>query len=311
MSEVMSEKPAIDMPEVYALARELLGSAQVRVSPVGTDGMETHAYRVASHDRVGCLRVGRSIRGFAKDRWAHEMLGDRVAVPRVYEIGELDDHRAFCLSDWAPGTTLQDITAAEVDRVMPQVFDAWSIIADCTIDGITGYGDFDPTGFAAPYTSWQECLRAPAENVASWDPAWTAPRSTQLGDLLEVYERLVDRCPGDRRLVHGDWGANNLLVADGQVTGILDWEAAAIGDPLYDVAKRFWQTWPPVITFMTRQAAYCDALFGDSPGYRDRVLCYDLHLGLHEINAALADGDYEFADWAFRRCIELVQQQAM
>jgi hygromycin-B 4-O-kinase len=301
-------KPEVDLREVRALASHLLGRDKVRVSPVGTEGMETHAYRIAGDDRIGCLRIGRSTRGFAKDRWAYEMLGDQVAVPQVWEIGEIDEDRAFCLSDWIPGKTLQDASAAAVDLVMPAVFGAWSIIADCNIEGIAGYGDFDPASHTAPYESWHELLRAAADKAASWDTAWTASRAGQLGDVLDVYERLVDRCPGDRRLVHNDWGANNLLVADGRVSGILDWEAAAIGDPLYDVAKRFWETWPLVVVCMTRQAAYCDAVFGDLPGYRDRVLCYDLHLGLHEIDAALADGDRQFADWAFRRCIELIQQ---
>ena len=46
----------------------------------------------------------------------------------------------------------------------------------------------------------------------------------------------------------------------------------------------------------------------DQPGYRDRARCYDLHHGLHSIDAALADGDHTFADWAFRRSLELVQE---
>ncbi|MEQ7007430.1 phosphotransferase [Actinopolymorpha sp. B17G11] len=273
-----------------------------------TEGEETHAYRVASRERVGCLRIGRSTRGFAKDHWAHEMLGDRVSVPRIWEIGQLDDKRAFCLSEWIPGATLQDLTAAEVEQALPAVFDAWSIIAGCDVENISGYGTFDPETQVAAHETWHGLLRAPADKAASWDSAWTAPRSGQLAELLDTYTALVGRCPGERRLVHGDWGSNNLLVADGRVAAVLDWEDAAIGDPLQDVGKRFWATWPPVTTCVTLQAAYCEARFGDVPGYRDRVLCYDLHRGLDGIGAALADGAHTWADWAFRRCLELVQQ---
>jgi prepilin-type processing-associated H-X9-DG protein len=35
---------------------------------------------------------------------------------------------------------------------------------------------------------------------------------------------------------HGDFQTNNVLFADGRVTGVVDWELAGIGDPLLDVA---------------------------------------------------------------------------
>ena len=37
-------------------------------------------------------------------------------------------------------------------------------------------------------------------------------------------------------LLHGDYWAQNLLWEQGRITGVLDWEDAAIGDPLSDVA---------------------------------------------------------------------------
>jgi hygromycin-B 4-O-kinase len=303
----MGRQPDLNGLDISALAKELLGSDCVVLSLVQTEGMETHAYRVASSGRVGCLRIGRSTWGFTKDRWAHEMLGDRVPVPRIWELGVLDDEYAFCLSEWMPGQTLQDLTTTEVERALPAVFDAWSVIAGWDVEHISGFGDFDAETQLAPYGSWHEFLQAPALKATSWESAWTQPRSRQLAELLDTYNALIGQCPDERRLVHGDWGSNNLLVADGRVTAVLDWENAATGDPLYDVATRFWTTWPPVTTCMTPQASYCDALFGDQPGYRDRARCYDLHRGLHSIDAALAHGDHAFADWAFRRSYELAQ----
>jgi len=38
-------------------------------------------------------------------------------------------------------------------------------------------------------------------------------------------------------LLHGDYWPQNLLWQHGQIGGILDWEDAAIGDPLSDVAQ--------------------------------------------------------------------------
>jgi aminoglycoside phosphotransferase (APT) family kinase protein len=39
---------------------------------------------------------------------------------------------------------------------------------------------------------------------------------------------------------HGDWLDGNLLAAGGEVTGIVDWEAAHRGDPLREVARAAW-----------------------------------------------------------------------
>jgi hygromycin-B 4-O-kinase len=136
---------------------------------------------------------------------------------------------------------------------------------------------------------------------------WASAREAELGIVFDTYERLDDRIPPEHRLVHGDWGANNLLVADGRITGILDWEATTLGDPLRDVAGRFWATWPPAVTCMTRQAAYAERHLGHLPHYRDRVLHHDLGTGLSEIGEALTDGDEQFADWALTRCLELLE----
>ena len=37
-------------------------------------------------------------------------------------------------------------------------------------------------------------------------------------------------------LVHGDFGLHNLLIEDGRLTGVVDWELASIGSPAIDVA---------------------------------------------------------------------------
>lgn len=39
---------------------------------------------------------------------------------------------------------------------------------------------------------------------------------------------------------HGDWGDGNLLAQRGTVTGVVDWEAAHVGDPLRDLSRAAW-----------------------------------------------------------------------
>lgn len=56
----------------------------------------------------------------------------------------------------------------------------------------------------------------------------------------DLAHRFADLPPptGDA-LVHGDFGGKNLLVAGGRLAGILDWEAACTGSPLWDVGHFF------------------------------------------------------------------------
>lgn len=45
----------------------------------------------------------------------------------------------------------------------------------------------------------------------------------------------------ERVLLHGDYHFSNALLADGQISGIIDWEYAALGDPRWDVANAYSQ----------------------------------------------------------------------
>ena len=38
------------------------------------------------------------------------------------------------------------------------------------------------------------------------------------------------------KLIHGDFTIDNVLIQDGEITGIIDWGSAAFGDPRFDVA---------------------------------------------------------------------------
>ncbi len=60
------------------------------------------------------------------------------------------------------------------------------------------------------------------------DPAWRAVRA-----------RLLERRPeqhGPTVVMHGDFRLSNLLVNDGRITAVLDWELCTIGDAMVDLA---------------------------------------------------------------------------
>jgi hygromycin-B 4-O-kinase len=90
---------------------------------------------------------------------------------------------------------------------------------------------------------------------------------------------LLNICPEDRSLVHGDYGFDNVLAADGRITAVLDWPNAQYGDFLYDVAwLDFWQS-----GFAFRDL--CAAHYGERgiavPNYAERILCYQCAIALN------------------------------
>ncbi|MEQ8860868.1 MAG: phosphotransferase [Pseudomonadales bacterium] len=63
------------------------------------------------------------------------------------------------------------------------------------------------------------------------------PQDPEWNDLREHLRALGDTASAESpTLLHGDFWPENLLWQDGAVTAVLDWEDAALGDPLSDVA---------------------------------------------------------------------------
>jgi len=67
--------------------------------------------------------------------------------------------------------------------------------------------------------------------------------------------------PQRRTIVHGDFRMGNMIVADGHLVGVLDWEMAAPGDPLVDVCWNFIPLWtlaevdePPLLDLYASRA---------------------------------------------------------
>lgn len=81
--------------------------------------------------------------------------------------------------------------------------------------------------------------------VRRWTRQLEASRSRELPATEELGRRLSEGSPdspGQESLVHGDYKFNNTLVLPGsaqgtaRITAVLDWEMAALGDPLTDLA---------------------------------------------------------------------------
>jgi aminoglycoside phosphotransferase (APT) family kinase protein len=81
-----------------------------------------------------------------------------------------------------------------------------------------------------------------ARQLSTWYQSWTTATNRACYDDDRAHtlhatlsERIPDSSPA--RLVHGDYGPHNtLFVSSGEISAVLDWEIATLGDPLVDLA---------------------------------------------------------------------------
>lgn len=88
-----------------------------------------------------------------------------------------------------------------------------------------------------PTDSDRSTLYADPGSQRTW---LTQPAPPETGDVgRTIWPNLIEQFshyrPGPQRIVHGDYHPGNVLSTRGQVTGVIDWEAAMLGPPAYDV----------------------------------------------------------------------------
>ena len=163
-------------------------------------------------------------------------VGIPVAEPVVYCDDRAVCERHFYVMGKVPGRALYTGTDTaewlDVDarrRVGPSFISVLAALH--RVDpGDVGLGDLGrPTGYVArQLTTWYGSWVASAEAADYDDPR-----------VHELHDRLMAELPdgGPARVVHGDYGVHNTMVgADGELTAVLDWEIATLGDPLADFA---------------------------------------------------------------------------
>src|SRR5207237_4791890 len=92
--------------------------------------------------------------------------------------------------------------------------------------------------------SWRaHLLQVAADEPTSRTHGWRArlaaspTGSGPFEEALDQLHALVDCCPEERHLVHGDLLHYNVLVAGDRITGVIDWGCSIYGHLLFDVAR--------------------------------------------------------------------------
>ncbi|MGN7780407.1 phosphotransferase family protein [Mycolicibacterium sp. 22603] len=184
----------------------------MREPPAGTTAGQTH-----NLDReVGILR------GLA---------GTEVPVPAVVGTGTCSGGSPFVVMERASGSALE--TEEDARSLTPDQRYALGTSVAVTLAKLHR---LDPAILNITVSEEPYLLRQIRRVSSAWDRVRAGSRHDSCWSALR--DTLADHLPADSPAVimHGDYRLSNLLVADGRITAVLDWELCTVGDPLADLA---------------------------------------------------------------------------
>jgi len=203
-------------------------------------GLMNDNFRFSSRGESWVLRIyAQGAEVCAKEVAVLEMVGDHVAVakPVHVDLGSACTIAPFIDGERMVSALHRASSAMEIGRAAGDAL------------GRIHHFSFNHTGFFDAELQIPE----PMDGVGE---AWRSHLATclfegrsgaRLGeDLLASTWRFVgehgarmDALDGDYRLLHADFKPTNLLIADGLITAVLDWEFAWSGSKLFDIGQLF------------------------------------------------------------------------
>jgi hygromycin-B 4-O-kinase len=211
-------------------------------------GFFSEAYRFKLNDENYILRIGVRELPFQKDMLISERIGDRVKVAKIIKTGAIGD-KFYSIHKDIPGDDIQNVDLAKNENLLRSLLDEAVKIYKTDISGTKGFGSWDETGdaksatFAETFTDFEtwhtDFLSRPGEKFKPFDETF----ENSFVDV-KIVEKLkneivanLDKLPNTRYLYHGDFGFDNVIAQDDDVTGIIDWAESGYGDFLKDIAN--------------------------------------------------------------------------
>jgi hygromycin-B 4-O-kinase len=237
-----------------------------------------YSYEVAGIKYV--IRVNETKQDFLKDQFANQHFSHLLPVPKIIEIGQLDQQQFYATSEFVEGQTLDQTSVDNTKLLMPSIIDAIDKIHKIDVTHLRGYGLTDHN-FTGQFDSWSDSLINFENHKIHYDWDQLFNNSILEKDFFNAIKQkmisLIPYCPESKWLIHGDVGFDNVLNDGQKITAILDWAEAKLGDYIYDIA------W---LDFWSDDIDY-DAIFKNHYSkttlpehYDERLLCYKLRIAL-------------------------------
>ena len=165
---------------------------------------------------------------------------ENIPVPKIYKISnhEIVQNKEYAIYEYIEGKTIGQ--AISEGYVLEENF-----VREVarSLAKIHSY-KFDTTGFLDENLNIREELPP----LISWYENFMGDRAQnrlgkniidKINSIVKDNRKILTELDQDIRLVHGDFQGTNILIKDGKLGGILDWEFVMAGHPLSDIGQFF------------------------------------------------------------------------
>ncbi|MCH9753672.1 MAG: aminoglycoside phosphotransferase family protein [Alphaproteobacteria bacterium] len=264
-------------------------------------GMWSSAYQFIDGTEEKIIRVNVDKKDFLKDKFAERFSCDELKVPNILDIGKFDKKYFYSISEKCEGKPFDSLTLQKKIKMLPRLCSVLLSIHNTNTSFSNGHGDVD-INFNGRFKTWKESVQNLENHKIKYD--WDKVFAREFFDV-ELFnkckyemEKLLSYIPEMGYLVHGDFGYDNVIVNDNNITGVIDWAEAKIGDFLYDIAwLDFWSFWSKDVKYSVEMKEIYAKANMDFSNYEERLKCYMLKIGL--CGMAIAShfnkkGDYDY-----------------
>ena len=286
----MTMKPAADIARTLALLRRRFASDAADVRPLA-GGVFSRAYAFTAGGQGYVIRLNtaaHAAEGFAKDDYAwRRFASSALPIPRVFAIGE-DDRVQFAVSELAPGRTLEELSPDERRAALPSLLDTLDAIAQADVGASKGYGDWGGDG-QGHFAHWHDYLAAVINNESEgFYQNWHALFHESFLER-DAYEAIY------RHMLHSPHAARRSAPCSTMTTGsrtswqLVSMSPASLTGPTPSTATHctmspgsaWGSAWPG--WWYEDGADFLRARYGATPGYAERIACYQCHIGLDDL----------------------------
>jgi hygromycin-B 4-O-kinase len=287
----MAQKPNVSAHDTLSFLQEKLGT-DISDLTLLSGGDWSQAYSFVHRQKKYVLRWCYSSETFEKDTLASAYRRETMPIPIITDSG-IHDEIYFAISEFVQGQFIETLTPDELEKTLPALLNLFDALRATDLTGTSGYGGWDKNGVGS-HKSWKDyLLDVKSDDEEDFAYGWyrdlaNSSIGTHIFDqLYSQFDALVAFCPEGRELIHSDLLNSNLLVADAKISGVIDWQCSLYGDSLYDVAwLMFCTLWFPQFTAVQlnqKLMAHFESTTTNVSHLNERLLCYQLHIGLGSI----------------------------
>lgn len=240
-------KTTHDAKDVSDFLRETRFNADATTISALAEGHTSQVFRFQTHDGEDYVfRIRASKKDLLADQYAYNHFSNTLPIPAFMQIGQFDRIAYYCVTEYIQGDMLNALNDAEFQQCLPAVQRILAKTFQIDVSKTSGYGDIDFDTGNAQDATWKDSLKNELSDLNVENLRQSAKNINLPDDMVDKFvKQFNDNLPyvsEIRRLLHGDPGGDNVLVNDGEVVALLDWEQMAYGDWMRDFSRfSFWE----------------------------------------------------------------------